>query len=67
MSRAHARKQPAPSRDDDPVLRALREAASEPEPVSDDDREEIDEALGEVERGETLPHENVRRRLLGAP
>lgn len=47
----------------DPVARALQQAPIDDEPVTPEEAEAIREALREVERGETIPHEEVLRRL----
>ena len=45
----------------DPVLRALAEAPVDDEPVTEADRRALDEAWEEVRRGETIPHEEIKR------
>ena len=51
--------------EDDPVLSALRNAPPDDEPLTDEDRAALEEAWDDVRHGRTIPHEEVRRRVLG--
>lgn len=48
----------------DPVLRALADAPFDDEPLTEEDRREIDASERDREAGRTVPHEEARRRLL---
>lgn len=52
--------------DEDPVLRALREAPLDDEPETEEERAAIAEAIEDERAGRLIPHEEVRRRWLGA-
>lgn len=47
----------------DPLWRALREAPIDDELETPEERAAVEEALREFERGETIPHERIRREL----
>ncbi len=48
----------------DPLLRALLNAPEDDEPLSEEDRAAIDEAMESIARGEpTIPHEELMREL----
>jgi hypothetical protein len=49
----------------EPVLKALRDAAEDDEPLTEDDLAAIKDAGEDVARGRLTPHEEVRRRFLG--
>jgi hypothetical protein len=51
--------------DEDPVLKALREAPPDDEPVTEGDLQALDEAWEDVRQGRLISNEEVRRRLLG--
>lgn len=46
----------------DPVLRALMDAPEEDEAISEEEEASVAEALAEADRGEPIPHEEVKRR-----
>jgi hypothetical protein len=45
----------------DPVARPLASAPVETEPISEKEAAELDEAHAAIERGEGIPHEEIRR------
>lgn len=47
----------------DPVWQALQNAPYDNEPETPAERAAVEEALREMERGETIPHERIRREL----
>lgn len=49
----------------EPILKALRDAAKDDEPLTEDDLAAIEEAREDVARGRLMSHEEVRRRILG--
>lgn len=49
----------------DPVRDALLNAPEDDEPLTPEDVAAIQEGLDAIERGETVSHHEVRRRLLG--
>ena len=51
--------------DDDPVLMSLASAPVEDEPLTEEDLKVLAESDAEMERGEYLTHEEVRRLWLG--
>lgn len=51
--------------EEDPVLKALREAPPDDEPITQEDLAAIEEAWEDVRRGRLIPHEEIRRRVLG--
>jgi hypothetical protein len=60
-----ARAKPAPKKRpaEDPVLRALREAPIDDEPVTDEEQAAIEEGLDALELGDVISDEELRRRL----
>lgn len=51
--------------EEDPLLKALREAPPDDEPVTEEDRAALEEAWEDVRQGRLTPHEEVRRRMQG--
>jgi hypothetical protein len=51
--------------EDDPFLRALRNAPPDDEPLTDEDVAALDEAWEDVRQGRLVSHEEVRRQVLG--
>jgi predicted transcriptional regulator len=49
--------------EEDPVLRALRDAPPDDEPITQEDLAAIEEAEEDVRQGRLIPHEEVCRRL----
>lgn len=49
----------------DPVLRAFLEAPEDDEPETPEEAAAVQEALEELAKGETVPWDEARRRLLG--
>lgn len=50
-------------RNEDPVLRALREAPIDDEPETPEEREATREALDAAESGDAISHEDLKREL----
>jgi hypothetical protein len=50
--------------EEDPVLKALREAPLDDEPVTEEDLKALEEAWEDVRQGRVVSHEEVRRRVL---
>ena len=46
----------------DPVAQALAQAPEDDEPVSEEEEAAVAEARAELDRGEFIPHEEVKRR-----
>ena len=53
------------SEDDDPVLKALRDAPPDDEPLTEEDIAALQEAYEDLAQGRVVSHEEARRRLLG--
>ena len=53
------------SPEDDPVLKALREAPFDDEPLTDEDLAALREAEEDEIHGRLIPHEEIRRRIFG--
>jgi predicted transcriptional regulator len=53
------------SLDHDPVLAALRDAPVDDEPLSEEDVAALDEAWEDVRQGRLVPHQEIRRQVLG--
>ncbi|HEX9885343.1 MAG TPA: hypothetical protein VGA70_02605 [Longimicrobiales bacterium] len=51
------------SRDDDPLVRALRNAPDMDEPLSEEDREALEEGRKALEAGEVVSHEELRKAI----
>ena len=51
--------------EDDPVLMSLASAREDDEPETEEERRAVEEAKAEIEAGEWLTHEEVRRLWLG--
>lgn len=51
--------------EEDPVLRALRDAPLDDEPVTEEDRAALEEAWEDVRQGRLTAHKEVRLRVLG--
>lgn len=51
--------------EEDPVLKALRDAPFDDEPLTEEDLAALREAQGEEVQGRLIPHEEIRRRVLG--
>lgn len=51
--------------EDDPVLRALAEAPLDDEPLTEEDFAALREAEEDEVHGRLIPHEEIRRRVLG--
>lgn len=51
--------------DDDPVLKALRDAPPDDEPLTEEDVAALEEAWEDVRQGRLVSHEEVRRQILG--
>lgn len=51
--------------EDDPVLMSLASAREEDEPLTEEDLQALAESDAEMEKGEYLTHEEVRRLWLG--
>lgn len=51
--------------DDDPVLKALRDALPDDEPLTEEDLAALQEAYEDLRQGRVVSHEEARRRLLG--
>lgn len=49
----------------DPVLQALANAPCDDEPETEEERKAVQEARDELARGEGIPWEEARKRLLG--
>ncbi len=49
--------------DDDPVIRAVRTAPVDDEPLTDEDRAAIDEGRSDIAAGRGIPHHRVLRKL----
>lgn len=49
----------------DPMARLLAEAPLDDEPLTPEEEAALEEARASVARGEVVPYEEVRRRLLG--
>ena len=54
-----------PDSEDDPVLKALRDAPSDDEPLTEEDLAALEEAYEDLAHGRVVAHEEARRRLLG--
>ena len=52
---------------EDPLAQVLRRAPVDDEPETPEERAAVEKALRQVERGETIPHEEVLRRLGHGP
>ena len=50
-------------RDVHPVVRAMRSAPVDDEPLTDEDREAIQEGRREIAAGHGIPNERIRRKL----
>lgn len=50
--------------EDDPVLKALRDAPPDDEPVTEEDVAALEEAWEDVRQGRLISHEEIRRQLL---
>lgn len=50
--------------DDDPVLKALRDAPPDDEPLTEEDVAALEEAYEDLAQGRVFSHEEVWRRLL---
>jgi hypothetical protein len=51
--------------EEDPVLKALREAPFDDEPLTDEDLAALREAQEDELHGRLIPHEEIRRRVCG--
>lgn len=51
--------------EDDPVLKALRDAPPDDEPLTEEDIAALEEAYEDLAQGRVFSHEEVRRQLLG--
>ncbi len=51
------------SRDDDPLVRALMNAPDMDEPLSEEDREALEEGRRALEAGEVVSHEELRKAI----
>lgn len=51
--------------EEDPVVKALREAPPDDEPVTEEDLKVLEEAWEDVRQGRVVSHEEVQRRALG--
>lgn len=51
--------------EEDPVLKALREAPLDDEPVTEEDLKALEEAWEDVRQGRVVSHEEIRRRVFG--
>ena len=51
--------------EDDPVLKALRDAPPDDEPLMEEDVAALEEAYEDLAQGRVFSHEEVWRRLLG--
>ena len=51
--------------EDDPVLRALRDAPPDDEPLTEEDIAALEEAWEDVRQGRLISHEEIRRQVLG--
>ncbi|HSK76872.1 MAG TPA: hypothetical protein VLQ45_10480 [Thermoanaerobaculia bacterium] len=51
--------------EEDSLLKALREAPPDDEPVTEEDRAALEEAWEDVRQGRLTPHEEIRRRVMG--
>lgn len=51
----------------DPLMKNLREASPDDEPVTEEDLAALAEAWEDVKQGRVVSHEEVRRRSLGEP
>jgi hypothetical protein len=51
--------------EDDPVLKALRDAPPDDEPLTEEDLAALEEAYEDLGQGRVVSHEEARRRLLG--
>ena len=53
----------SPCADDDPVIRSVRTAPVDDEPLADEDRAAIDEGRSDIAAGHGIPHHRVLRKL----
>ena len=51
--------------EEDPVIKALREAPPDDEPITPEDLAALEEAEEDARQGRLVPHEEIRRRVLG--
>jgi hypothetical protein len=51
--------------EEDPVLKTLRNAPPDDEPVTEEDHAALEEAWEDVRQGRLTAHKEVRRRVLG--
>lgn len=66
-NRLHRPVDELPESELEPLLRALRSAPEDDEPETPEEAAAVQTARKEVDRGETVPWEDVRRRLVEGP